>query len=792
MQKFIKLYNCKLTNYQIIKSSNYLCPMNYLKELNPQQIEAVQYTKGPLMIIAGAGSGKTKVLTTRIAHLMNLGVDSFSILALTFTNKAAAEMKERIQNVLGNNEARNLYIGTFHSVFARILRFEAEHLGYPKNFTIYDTDDAKSVLKQLIKEQGYDEKTYKVGFVYNRISAAKNSLIGPAEYKMDSEIQTEDARSNRPGIAQLYEAYAIKCYKNGAMDFDDILMNMYILLRKFPEVLAQYQHRFKYIMIDEYQDTNLAQYHIIKLLAAVNENICVVGDDAQSIYSFRGASLQNIFQFQKDYNDVKIIKLEQNYRSTKIILEAANSIISNNKNQIPKELWTENDLGEKIKIERTLTDNEEGKAVADAIIENKLRNHFSNKDFAILYRTNAQSRSFEESLRRLNIAYKIYGGMSFYSRKEIKDYVAYLRILVNTQDEEALLRTINLPSRGIGTTSLQKISLFASENNITFFEALKKCNEAGIKGNTYQAISNFVLLIQSMQAQLLKKNAYDVAVAVGKESGLLHELHSDKTVEGLARFENIESLLNSIKEFTETPTEDGEITDKSLGSYLQQITLLTDVNDDEDENTDVVKLMTVHASKGLEFPCVFVVGLEENLFPSQMSMYDREGLDEERRLFYVAITRAKQKLWITTAQNRYRFGSLISNEISRFIGELPEHFLDKNIINSINGSTGFLGSRQWGNASNSTSKNTVEKVFEQRKIINENANIGNHTPSADFAPTDPSLITQGAKVEHQRFGFGTVATLEGTPKDRKANIIFENGVGEKKMMLNFAKLKLME
>lgn len=441
---------------------------DYLLPLNEQQREAVLYTEGALMIVAGAGSGKTKVLTTRIGHLINNGVDSFRILALTFTNKAAKEMKERIEHMLGNSEARNLYIGTFHSVFSRILRVEAERLGYPNNFTIYDTDDAKSVLKNIIKEQNLDEKIYKVAYVFNRISASKNNLYTYKEYQADHAAQQEDARSNRPLIGQLFEAYSKRCFKNGAMDFDDLLVNMYILLTNFPEVLAKYQHKFRYVMIDEYQDTNLAQYHIIKLLGAVHENICVVGDDAQSIYSFRGASMENIFQFQKDYDDVKIIKLEQNYRSSKTILDAANQVITNNKNQIKKELWTDKAAGEKIKLVGTFTDNDEGKFVADAIIEHKLRNHYKNKDFAILYRTNAQSRAFEESLRRLNINYKIFGGLSFYQRKEVKDYVAYLRILVNTQDEESLRRIINYPARGIGTTTINKISFEAQTQNKTF------------------------------------------------------------------------------------------------------------------------------------------------------------------------------------------------------------------------------------------------------------------------------------------------------------------------------------
>jgi DNA helicase II / ATP-dependent DNA helicase PcrA len=769
--------------------------MDYLKELNEQQKEAVLHIDGPLMIIAGAGSGKTKVLTTRIAHLMNSGVDAFRIIALTFTNKAAAEMKERIGHILGTGEAKNLFVGTFHSVFARILRFEAEHLGYSKNFTIYDTDDAKSVLRQLIKEYGYDDKTYKVNVVYNRISSAKNNLIGPGEYKQDWEIQQEDAKNNRPGIGDLYEAYSKKCFKNGAMDFDDILMNMYILLRRFNEVLAKYQHRFKYLRIDEYQDTNLAQYHIIKLLAAVNENICVVGDDAQSIYSFRGATLENIFQFQKDYDNVHVIKLEQNYRSTNTILTAANTIIGNNQNQIPKNLWTDKEGGDKIKVIRTSTDTDEGKSVTSAIIEQKLRYHYSNKDFAILYRTNAQSRSFEENLRRLNIAYRIYGGMSFYQRKEVKDYVAYLRAVMNPNDEEAIRRIINVPARGIGTTSLQKISIYANEKNITFWEALKFSNEVGIKGATHTNIANFVLLIQSTQAQLAKKNAYEIAESIGKESGLLQELNGDKTVEGLARFENIEELLNSIKEFTEIPTEDGELTDLDLGSYLQQITLLTDADKNNGEVEDVVKLMTIHAAKGLEFPCVFVVGLEEELFPSAMSLYDREDLEEERRLFYVAITRAKIKLWITNAQYRYRFGSLISNKSSRFIDELPAEMVEHNITISPNQGSGISRPGGWGGNKATTGPGSTvannSNAIEQKKVVVAQT-FSNHVASENFVASAPADIMEGMKVEHQRFGFGIVQKLEGGVHDKKANIKFENEATEKKMMLNFAKLRIVE
>ena len=642
-------------------------------------MEAVLHKDGPIMIIAGAGSGKTKVLTTRITHLMSEHkIDSFNILALTFTNKAAAEMKERIERTLGNTEARNLYIGTFHSVFARILRTEAGKIGYPNNFTIYDTDDAKSVAKTVINELNLDDKQYKPNVVYNRISAAKNALIGPAEYANDWALQQEDNRANRSATAQIYDAYAKRCFKNGAMDFDDLLFKMYILLKNNPDALSKYQRKFRYILIDEYQDTNPAQYEIIKLLGAMHENVCVVGDDAQSIYSFRGATIENILQFQKDYEDVKVVKLEQNYRSTKNILHVANEIISNNKGQIEKKLFTAKEEGEKIKLVRTMTDNDEGKMVADCIQELKLRNHFFNKDFAILYRTNAQSRSFEEALRRMGIAYRIYGGMSFYQRKEIKDFIAYLRIIVNPKDEEALKRIINYPARGIGKTTIDKAVFFANENNLSFWDILSNAAMYGFRAGTLESIDGFVTMIKMFQSELTKKNAYDLAVIVGKSTNIVKELFNDKTVEGLARYENVQELLNSIKEFIETPSnlEDGEVGDKSLGSYLQQIVLLTD-SDDDKENQDVVKLMTIHAAKGLEFPVVFVGGLEETLFPNAMSINTREELEEERRLFYVAITRAEKHLYLSYANARYRFGQLQQNEPSRFIEEMPEEQIDR-------------------------------------------------------------------------------------------------------------------
>jgi DNA helicase-2/ATP-dependent DNA helicase PcrA len=789
---------------------------NYLDGLNEAQKEAVLHIDGPLMIIAGAGSGKTKVLTTRIAHLLSNGVDAFNILALTFTNKAAREMKERVERILGNNEARNLYIGTFHSVFARILRAEAPKLGYPHHFTIYDTDDAKSVVKTVVNELNLDDKHYKANIVYNRISQAKNGLISPAEYATDYHIQQEDTRSNRPAIAQIYEAYAKRCFKNGSMDFDDLLLKFYELLKNFPESLHKYQHKFKYILIDEFQDTNPAQYEIIKLLGAVYENVCVVGDDAQSIYSFRGATIENILQFQKDYEDVKVVKLEQNYRSTQSIINAANEVIKHNKGQIPKNLWTENTEGEKIRLVRTMTDNDEGKFVADTIQEQKLRNHFNNRDFAILYRTNSQSRAFEESLRRMAIPYTIYGGISFYQRKEIKDFISYLRVIVNHSDEESLKRIINFPARGIGKSSLDKAVLMANEKNISMWEVLNNASSMGYKAGTLESIEQFVQMIKSFASMLNTKNAYEVATHVGKQTNIIKELFNDKTTEGLARYENIQELLNSIKEWVDDQQnrsiidEDGILIDNintqetqkgqaSLSGYLQQITLLTDT-DQKDPDADTVKLMTIHAAKGLEFSCVFAAGLEESLFPNAMSINTREELEEERRLFYVVITRAKHKLWITYANSRYRFGSVIQNDPSRFIEEIPDHQLDRSyagggIKNQIGSS--WAGrpaydrlNRGYGGGEESSTKS---RESSRPTYISANAKSPApvHIPSVDFTPSDTSNLMAGDKVEHQKFGFGEVVRMEGSAHNPVATVYFKLG-GEKKIMLNYAKLRIIK
>ena len=828
--------------------------VDYLKELNPQQREAVVHVDGPLMIIAGAGSGKTKVLTTRIAHLMANGVDSFRILALTFTNKAAKEMKERVGKMLGGNEVGNLYIGTFHSVFARILRTEATRIGYPSSFTIYDTDDAKGVLKTVINELHLDDKIYKPSTVYNRISSAKNALVTAEEYATDYGLQQEDARANRPAISQIYSAYAKRCFKNGAMDFDDLLLKFYMILKDHPDALHKYQHKFSHIMIDEYQDTNPAQYEIIKLLGAAHENVCVVGDDAQSIYSFRGATIENILLFRKDYMDVKVVKLEQNYRSSKQILNVANQVIGNNKGQIQKELWTENGEGETIKLVRTMTDNDEGKFIADTIQEQKLRNHFFNRDFAILYRTNAQSRAFEESLRRMNIPYTIFGGISFYQRKEIKDYIAYLRIIVNPREEESLKRIINFPARGIGKTSLDKLILNANEKEISLWEVLNRAQEFGFKGGTLEAIENFVLMIKSFASMLKKSNAYDVAFHVGKQTGLVRELFNDKSTEGVQRYDNVQELLNSIKEWVDDKQNRAQIDDDGvmldvedtvngeqltvnsepttdnreegegnreqglelqepipnrplredvlLSAYLQQITLLTDA-DNKDEHADTVKMMTIHAAKGLEFSCVFAVGLEEMLFPNAMSINTREELEEERRLFYVVITRAKNRLWITYANTRYKFGQVVQNEPSRFISELPEEHIDRSYAgggfrNQSSTSSPSERMRGWGNSSSGQTDRSgffgeTKKTNERPGYLPVQPSVPKsvvHQPSSDFKPSDTTDLKAGQKVEHQKFGFGEVLKMEGAAHNPIATIKFDLN-GEKKIMLNYAKLRIV-
>lgn len=760
--------------------------MDFLAGLNPSQRAAVEQTEGPVMIVAGAGSGKTRVITYRVAHLIQKGVDPFNVLVLTFTNKAAKEMRERIMKVVGS-EAKNIWMGTFHSVFARILRVEAELLGYPKNFTIYDTDDTKSLLRTILKEMNLDDKLYNVNHVYGRISSAKNNLISPQEYNKNEAILAEDQSNGRGQLGQIYMAYAQRCYRAGAMDFDDLLFKTNVLLNKYPEVLHKYQHQFKYLMVDEYQDTNFSQYLIVKRLAAVNENICVVGDDAQSIYAFRGANIQNILNFQKDYPDVKVFKLEQNYRSTKMIVNAANSIIANNKNQLEKNVFSDNEDGEKIKVSRAFSDNEEGKIVAEAISQEKSLKGLRYKDFAILYRTNAQSRSLEEALRKLNIPYKLYGGTSFYQRKEIKDLIAYFRLTFNPNDEEALKRVINYPRRGIGDTTVEKIMVAADQQQLRLWDVVAN-SQMFLDGRSAASVSNFGLMIQSFQATAKTNTAFDTAMHIAQHSGILKDLYEDKSVEGLARYENIQELLNGIKEFSERE----DLEEKGLDVFMQDIALLTNDDNDKDPNADTVSLMTIHASKGLEFPVVHIVGLEENLFPSQLSLNSRSELEEERRLFYVAVTRAEKKLHISYATSRYRWGTLNNCEPSRFLDELNPSCLDLDFKprGGVMMDDDFGSERvQWQRKENITSGDVFSKP--KPKVVKTTSILPKaHKPSADFAPSDTSGLQVGMEVEHERFGFGKVINLEGNKPDVKATIFFKE-LGQKQLLLKFAKLRIV-
>lgn len=822
-----------------------------LGSLNEPQRQAVMQTEGPVMIIAGAGSGKTRVLTYRIVHLMEKGVDPFNILALTFTNKAAREMKNRIEQIAGG-DARNLYMGTFHSVFARVLRIEAAKLGFPTNFTIYDTDDSKGLIRDIIKEQGLDDKIYKPNLVLNRISSAKNNLFNWQHYVDNVDLINEDNQSGKPKLALLFELYSKRCFKAGAMDFDDLLYYTHELLIKFPDVLHKYQNRFHYVLVDEFQDTNWAQYKIVRKLAAQRENICVVGDDAQSIYAFRGANIQNILSFEKDYPDIKTFKLEQNYRSTQNIVNVANSVIANNKNQLKKTVWTDNVEGDKIKMLRALSDNEEGSLVANTIFEDRMSNQLKNSDFAILYRTNAQSRSMEEGLRRLGIPYRIYGGLSFYSRKEIKDMLSYLRLTINNQDEEALKRIINYPKREIGKTSLDRIIVAADKNEKSLWEIIENINLycSDINAPTRQRILDFVMMIKSFGVIAKTKNAYDAASHIANQSGLLKDLFIDRTPEGISHFENLQELLNGIKEFVDTgnsavpapsleaeTAEDNDIitTDetsepkfngefdflvesesesesenikvtRTIALFMQDIALLTDADKNaEDENTDKVTLMTIHASKGLEFKNVFIVGLEENLFPSMMAMQSRADLEEERRLFYVAITRAERKLYLSYAISRYRFGNLLSCEPSRFLDEIAPEFTevtyskpkqrnDDTDIWEPKFGKGSFNLKSPGNSKGYVPKpvvpSTPSALPSKFKKVSTIQTKTNAAAEADFAGDDVNQIVVGMEVEHARFGKGKVISMEGKFPDTKCTIFF-NGEGQKQLLLKFAKLRIV-
>ncbi len=759
--------------------------MDYLSTLNKEQLEAVKNTQGPTMVIAGAGSGKTRVLTYRIAYLISNGVDPFNILALTFTNKAAKEMKARIADIIGTSEAKNISMGTFHSVFAKILRNHSQKIGYPTNFTIYDSQDSKSLLKTIIKELNLDDKIYKPSLVHGRISSAKNNLISAAEYEANAEIVGEDRMSAKPRLFEIYKTYEKRCFMAGAMDFDDLLFKTNILLRDHPEVLHYYQHKFKYILVDEYQDTNYSQYLIVKKLAAVFTNICVVGDDAQSIYSFRGANIENILNFKNDYPDYKIFKLEQNYRSTQTIVNAANSVIEKNQDQIQKTVWTSNDVGQKIKVIRTLTDNEEGKVVTNHIYETKQNEQANNLDFAILYRTNAQSRAFEEALRKMNLPYKIYGGLSFYQRKEIKDLLGYFRLVANPTDEEALKRVINYPKRGIGDSSIERVIIAANHYGVSLWDIISRPRDypTDIPSGAMNKISGFVTMIESFRVQLNKVDAHEMAQAIARSSGILKELYDDKSPEGVSRYENIQALLAGIKEFTENVGED-EI--GYLHDFLSDVALLTDADQEKEENKDHVTLMTIHASKGLEFPYVYVVGLEENLFPSQMALHSRPELEEERRLFYVALTRAEKLATLSYATSRYRYGNIITSEPSRFIEEINAEFLD-----IANPSRGAGVSMNQFNLERKIGR-TKEPLFTTRrnlKKIEDSDPTNEQSATTEINPSDLSDLKVGYNVKHERFGKGKVVGLEGAPPI-KATVFFPQ-VGNKQLLLKFAKLEIL-
>tara|TARA_B100000767_G_scaffold144281_1_gene136158 strand:- start:9536 stop:11857 length:2322 start_codon:yes stop_codon:yes gene_type:complete len=769
----------------------------YLSQLNEAQLAPTLQKEGPMIVIAGAGSGKTRVLTYRIAYLMSEGVDPFNILSLTFTNKAAREMKIRIASIVGDSEAKNLWMGTFHSVFAKILRFEADKLGYPSNFTIYDTQDSQRLISSIIKEKKLDKDIYKYKQVQSRISSYKNSLITVKAYFQNPDLKEADVMSKRPEMGEIYKEYVSRCFKAGAMDFDDLLLKTNELLTRFPEVLAKYQDRFRYILVDEYQDTNHSQYLIVRALSDRFQNICVVGDDAQSIYAFRGANINNILNFQKDYEDVKMFRLEQNYRSTKNIVNAANSIIEKNQTKLDKVVWTANEVGEKITVNRSLTDGDEGRYVASSIFENKMQNQAKNGDFAVLYRTNAQSRSIEDALRKRGLEYRIYGGLSFYQRKEIKDVLSYLRIIINPSDEEALKRIINFPGRGIGQTTIERLIVSANEYDKSIFEVLKHLHELPININvgTKTKLQNFTTMIESFQVMSKTVNAFDLAEHVCKASGLIQEFKKDGTPEGITRLENIEELLNGIKDFVEGQQELADSTG-SLAEFLEDVALATDLDNEEGEDSDKVALMTIHLAKGLEFEYVYIVGLEENLFPSAMSMNTRSELEEERRLFYVALTRAEKQAYLTYALSRYRWGKLVDAEPSRFIEEIDEQYLEIVTPKEERRFNPMLSADIFGDVEPNTVRYKKPAYLKAKPKVKEPFKITapkNLKKVSDTKNTtnlfDNKLIV-GDVVNHQRFGKGNVLNIEGKGADLKAEIKFENG-GSKKLLLRFAKLEII-
>lgn len=782
-------------------------------ELNEAQQEAVINHKGPALIIAGAGSGKTRVLTYRIVHLLSLGVPPSRILALTFTNKAASEMKERIATMVDPALARNLWMGTFHSLFARMLRREAEVLGYPSNFTIYDTIDSRSLVKTIVRELKLDEKIYKPADVFGRISAAKNNLVTPDVYMNSGEFRVRDQMARRPRLGEVYDRYVKRCKHFGAMDFDDLLLQTNLLFRDHPAVLDKYRETFDYVLVDEYQDTNYSQYLIVKKLSEMHRNLCVVGDDAQSIYSFRGARIENILNFKSDYPDYSIYKLEQNYRSTQTIVNAANSVIKKNRGQIAKEVFSKKEKGEPIRVVKAKDDREEGFLVAGHISDLRYRQQLEYKDFAVLYRTNAQSRIFEESLRRMNIPYKVYGSLSFYQRKEIKDLLAYFRVTVNPRDDESIKRIINYPMRGIGKTTLDKLNAYAEKLDTHIWDVLTHLNQVNLEFNkgTLTKLQGFTSLIQSFQQRLQQMEAFDLAYTIAGEAGIVRDLQADRTPENVSRYENIEELLNGIKVFTDDTDREGELT---LGDYLQEVSLMTNADNEKDEDRNKVTLMTIHSAKGLEFKHLVIAGVEEELFPSQMSTDNPKDLEEERRLFYVALTRAEQSATITFAALRYKWGIQNACSPSRFIKEIDTKYLEL--------PPDFYPVIQGDEASKPEKEKFVPEAYRKvmnqrkqasqmqsggRKLVNMNQAVRSSQqpksspsvsavsnpssgPAKDFIPSDPSMIKEGTKVEHPRFGIGEVHQLEGSGSNIKATVLFP--IGTKQLLLKFAKLRVVD
>ncbi|MGE0076884.1 MAG: ATP-dependent helicase [Bacteroidales bacterium] len=757
---------------------------DYLNELSEIQRQAVTTTEGPSLVIASAGSGKTRVLTYRIAHLLTQGVPPWSILSLTFTNKAAKEMKERIAKIVGEKEASKLWMGTFHSIFSRILRNEADKLGFAKTFTIYDTTDSKNLINQIIKELKLDSQVYKTNEVLSRISSAKNNLVTPQSYSSNTQILAQDAKNRKSEISKIYSLYAQRCYKASAMDFDDLLLNTNILFRDFPDVLENYQKRFRYILVDEYQDTNFSQYLIVKKLATNHRNVCVVGDDAQSIYSFRGAKIENILNFRNDYQDYKLFKLEQNYRSTQTIVNAANSVIEKNQKQIKKVAYSANDIGDKVKLLQSFTDQEEGFLVASEILNIVQQNHCKYSDVAILYRTNAQSRIFEETLRKRNIPYKVYGSLSFYQRKEIKDLLAYFRLAVNPNDDEALRRIVNYPARGIGDTTMQHLTNVANELGVSLWNAIHKLPtvNSGIKGPTVKKLIDFTALIGTHQTMIYHSDAYETAYAIANGSGILNDLKQDRSQEGISRLQNIEELLNGIREFIDSRKEEGEEGTITLVDYLENVALLSDLDTDNPDDRDKVSVMTIHSSKGLEFDYVFLTGLEENLFPSSITTQSPDDLEEERRLFYVALTRAAKRVTISYAQTRYKWGTPNNCTPSRFINEIDQQYIE----------------------SSADIPNTFRKPQPEQSPLSrfKSTSNGNSFTSGGFqqksaAPTAPkgnlkealpNDIVEGLDVFHDKFGQGKVIAIEGDGANKKATVMFQTA-GQKNLLLKYANLK---